>query len=424
MKPRHCTPLKLTLLFSFCVFSVTPGATAQDRLSHLEWFIEGGGSFLNLGKQPNRVTTETTDTLSPPISGFLISPNRFTSSGFFFTGVRYHLTAMNALEVAYGSSGGNQFVLQPVLAGVSVYRSTIERHSWSVNYVRYLSERGSLHPFATAGLGLSQSISYITGWDHTNLCFNFGVGTDFRINERLAFRLEVRDYVGSLPGPLRGSSHDIAPSAGLVFSPQTSSSTPARYPQLEVFIEGGGSVLTSGGAGPYGQLIVISPTGPAQYYNTVSNNQFSQAGRLLAGFRVFFSKNNALELSYAQSPNRRVLEQSVPALSVRILIPEEVSMVVADRAANYVRYLPGWGNVKPFVTAGTGFTDFFGLPSDTSFEGGRYFGWNAGAGIDFPLWNRLVARFEFRDYMAGQPAPATGTVHNFAPTAGLAYRFK
>jgi len=45
-------------------------------------------------------------------------------------------------------------------------------------------------------------------------------------------------------------------------------------------------------------------------------------------------------------------------------------------------------------------------------------------GADLPLWNRLVARFELRDYMAEQPAPATGVVHNIAPTAGLAYRFK
>ena len=55
-----------------------------------------------------------------------------------------------------------------------------------------------------------------------------------RINERLAFRLEVRDYVGSLPGPLRGTSQDLAPSAGLVFSPQTSTRTPSRFPSTRI----------------------------------------------------------------------------------------------------------------------------------------------------------------------------------------------
>lgn len=420
MKPRNLSGMRLALLCVLLFFSAVSNGAAQDRLSKLEWFIEGGGSFLNLGKQPSEVITEYTDPQQVPTSGFLVSPNRFTSSRLFFTGVRYHLTAKDALEVAYSSSEGNHFELQPTLSDNPVWRSTFERHTWSVNYVRYLSERGALQSFVTAGLGPSQSISYITGFDRTKQSFNFGLGTDFRINERVAFRLEMRDYVGFLPAPLRGASHDLAPSAGLVFSPRTSTRAPARFPQVEVFLQGGASALTGGGAGPYGELIVIYSNGQApQVYYPVASSKFSKSGRLLAGFRVMFSSNNALELSYSRSPNGNQLQQRVITPPIE-LPPTQVTLAVVDCAANYVRYVPWGRRLKPFMTGGAGFTDFAGLSSLAV----RKFGWNAGVGADLPLWNRLVARFELRDYMAEQPAPATGVVHNIAPTAGLAYRFK
>jgi hypothetical protein len=46
-----------------------------------------------------------------------------------------------------------------------------------------------------------------------------------------------------------------------------------------------------------------------------------------------------------------------------------------------------------------------------------------GAGVDLPLWKHLAVRLEARDFMSRQPDLTGGIVHNFAPTAGLVYRF-
>ncbi|MGA3328806.1 MAG: outer membrane beta-barrel protein [Terriglobia bacterium] len=336
-----------------------------------------------------------------------------------FTGLRYHLTATDALEAAYNNSVSNYFQIQPTTAGEPAVSSRFERNECSFNYVRYLPRRGAVQPFLTVGLGVTQSSTLATGWHRYNPSLNYGLGTDFRINERLAFRVEVRDHVGFLPAPLRGASHDLAPTAGLVFSPRTSTPAPAHFPQVEVFLGGGSSILTGGGSGPYGVLAILNPNGQeSQVYNTVGSNKYSKSGRLLAGFRVVFSNNNGLELSYTQGPNRYQVQQSIPAISVE-LPPMQVTLDVEDYATNYVRYLRGGRSLKPFVTAGVGLAHFAGARSDIN-----RFGWNVGVGADLPLWNRLAARFEIRDYMSGQPAPGTGLVHNIAPTAGLAYRFK
>ena len=71
-----------------------------------------------------------------------------------------------------------------------------------------------------------------------------------------------------------------------------------------------------------------------------------------------------------------------------------------------------------FRDGGVGLTHFAGQLEDVN-----NFGWNIGAGADVPLWKRLAVRFEIRDYMSRQPDLTSGVLHNFAPTAGLAYRF-
>jgi hypothetical protein len=338
--------VRRALLCAVFICSAARNGASQDRLSRLEWFFETGGSFLNLSKQPGEIPIYGTSNL-----GLLVSPNHFSSSPLYFTGLRYHLTAKNALEVAYSQSSANRVEVQPTTATMPL-RYTFERYTWSFNYVRYLSGRGALQPFLTAGLGPIQSIS-VAGWDHTNLSVNFGMGTDFRINERLAFRLEVRDNVGFLPTPLRGSSQDLAPSAGLVFSPRTSTRAPAAFPQVEVFFEGGASVLT-GGSGPLAGALMLNSNGQtSQPLNLIRTNMFSKSGRFLAGFRVVFSNNNALELSYSRGPNRyHEVQQWEPPLPGVVPLDTQITLAVVDLAANYVRYLPGGRSLKPFVTAG------------------------------------------------------------------------
>lgn len=409
MKGCNLPWVKPALLSVFFLLSVARDGAAQDRLSRLEWFIEGGGSFLNLGKQPGEVSIFSTP-------GFLVSPDHFSSSALYFTGLRYHLTGKDALEVAYSVSTQNHFAVQPTTEGMPLGQSAFERFTWSFNYVRYLSDRRTLRPFVTAGLGAMESSTAVTGWHRFNPSVNFGLGTDFRINEGLALRLEVRDYVGFLPAPLRGASHDLAPSAGLVFSSQTSGRSAARFPQVEVFLEGGASVLTRGGSGVAGQAGIITPSGLGST-DVLGSNLFSRSGRLLAGFRVLLTNNNALELSRSESPNRYEVEDRIPAISLvqpRMRVTQEVD----DSVADYVRYLPWGRSMRPFITVGAGLAHFAGLLQDID-----KFGWNVGVGGDIPLSKRLAVRLELRDYMSRQPAPGTGLVHNIAPTAGLAYRF-
>jgi hypothetical protein len=397
-----------------CIVCTALTAKPQDRLSKLEWFIEGGGSFLNLGSQPNEVSIVGTSN-----SGYLVSPDHLSSSGLIFTGLRYRLTPTDALEASYDASYWNYFQIQPTTANTPIVYSRFERNEWSFNYVRYLPGRGAVQPFLTAGMGAIQSYTLATNWHLYNPSVNFGVGTDFRINERLAFRLEVRDHVGFLPAPLRGASHDLAPTAGLVFSPSTSSPTPSRFPQVGIFLGGGASVL-NGGSGTAAGFFQELPNGQSvPYYGAARTNYFSKAGRLFAGFRVLFSKSNSLELSYAQSPNgysMTMVSKTAPPGTVPPL--EQVTLELDQYAANYVRYFPCRGSVRPFLTAGAGLVHFAGQLQDENFFGGI-----VGVGADVPLYKRLAARFEIRDVMSHQPDLTGGILHDFAPTAGLAYRF-
>jgi hypothetical protein len=397
----------------FALLAVAP-ASAQDRLSKVEWFVEGGGSFLNLGTQPNEVSI-----LGTANSGYLVSPDRFSSGGLFFTGLRYRLTRTDALEVSYDASDTNYFQIRPTAASEPAATSRFDRYEWSFNYVRYLPARGAVQPFLTAGAGATETFTSATKWDAFDPSISFGVGTDLRINERLAFRLEVRDHVGFLPGPLRGASHDLSPTAGLVFSPRTSSPAPCRFPQVEVFLEGGASLL-NGGTGTWSGAFEQLPNGQTvPYYGVSRTNMFSKGGRLFAGFRVAFSKNNSLELSYAESPNGYAMTQISKTAPAGTTPPvEQVTLLLDEFNANYVRYLPGRGNLRPFVTVGGGDVRFGG-----QLEGIDNFGGNVGAGVDLPLQKHLAVRLEVRDVMSRQPDLTGGIVHNFAPTAGLAYRF-
>lgn len=405
------TALKGAVLF--LVLATAP-AGAQDKLSNLEWFFEYGGSLLKIGNQPNEVSIYGTSN-----SGYLVSPNRFSSGGLFFTGLRYHLTPANALEASYDASDWNYFQIQPRAASALIATSRFERTEWSFNYVRYLPARGVVQPFLTAGAGAIQTSSLATKWGAFDPSINFGVGTDVRISERLAFRLEVRDHVGFLPGPLRGASHDLSPTAGLVFSPRISSPAPCRFPQVEVFLEGGASVL-NGGTGTWSGAFELLPNGQTvPYYGVSRTNYFSKAGRLLAGFRVVLTKSNAVELSYAESPNgysMTMVSKSAPTGTVPPL--EQVTLGLEQYAGSYVRYFRWRASVRPFVMAGVGLTHFAGRLEDVN-----NFGWHVGVGADVPLAKRLAVRLETRDYMARQPDLTSGIVHNFAPTAGLVYRF-
>jgi len=84
-----------------------------------------------------------------------------------------------------------------------------------------------VQPFATIGLGTnrfsgfsststlaSEIVSRDNGYQ---FAWNYGGGADVVLQRHFALRLELRDYVTGQPSFITGTSHNVVPSAGLVF---------------------------------------------------------------------------------------------------------------------------------------------------------------------------------------------------------------
>jgi opacity protein-like surface antigen len=157
-------------------------------------------------------------------------------------------------------------------------------------------------------------------------------------------------------------------------------------------------------------------------------SSFSKTGRLFAGARLRFTRHDALEASYAYSPNRFSVQQGTVSVGSPYNRVDLISF-------NYVRYL--WANtpIQPFVTAGLGANRFSGpqmasaavYPPEVwpfNSDNGYQFTWNYGGGADLVLQRHFALRLELRDYVTGQPSFITGTSHNIVPSAGIVFRFK
>ncbi len=212
------------------LFLAVPWARAQNPPPRLEVFLEGGGSFLN----------GSSGQLSIPVPGCpvcgLVSPpevvavtSSFSKTARPIIGGRLRFTRHDALEASYSYSP-NHFSLQPAgLPAVSAYNRV---DLISFNYVRYLWAKTRVQPFVTGGVGANRfsgpsSASavvsgYFTADNGWQFAWNYGGGADLVLQRHLALRLELRDYITGQPKPssvsgLTGTSHNIVPSAGLVF---------------------------------------------------------------------------------------------------------------------------------------------------------------------------------------------------------------
>ena len=237
------------------VFLAGLAALAQDAPPRLEAFAEAGASYLNNGPSPGNLTIVTSCTPSPipccPQCAISASPNlsaqqvipmstTVSTAGRLFTGGRFRFTRHDALEASYSFSP-NRFTYQAGnVLSVSGY-SRVDLLSF--NYVRYLWIGARLQPFATVGIGTNRfrggpgpipisggmpvattplpagdTLSFETprnnGWQ---FAWNYGGGADIVLERHLALRLEVRNYVAGQPVPITGTSHNLTPSAGLVF---------------------------------------------------------------------------------------------------------------------------------------------------------------------------------------------------------------
>jgi opacity protein-like surface antigen len=182
------------ILLVFCACSL---AWSQGAPLSVEAFVEGGGSFIRNTEYPYISCYQIASSSSCP------PPARFSNAGRVFTGVRFR-TGHDAVEASY-SYGDNQEGLWNRL------------DLFSFNYVRYLRLKSKVQPFATIGLGTSRFSGPSNPATSFKFVWNYGGGADIALRWRLALRLELRDYVGGQPMYFTGTSHNIVPSAGLVF---------------------------------------------------------------------------------------------------------------------------------------------------------------------------------------------------------------
>jgi len=174
-------------------------AAGQGTPLNVEIFGEAGISFIRNTSQAyvNQICRDPPG-CPPPVT-------TFSDAGRVFTGVRVG-TGHNAFEGSYSYSPNQALGYNRL-------------NLFSFNYVRYLWLRSTVQPFATIGLGANRfsgtsPYTASTGFDFT---WNYGGGTDIALGWHLALRLELRDYVGGQPGSFYGTSHNIVPSAGIVF---------------------------------------------------------------------------------------------------------------------------------------------------------------------------------------------------------------
>ena len=205
------------LLFFTCSW-----AGAQDAPPRLEVFAEGGGSFLNNGAGGTLVWVSCAPMICLPVPSSVASS--FSKTGRVVAGGRLRLTRHDALEASYSYSP-NHLSLQEGTQSLGSAYNRVDLISF--NYVRYLWTSTRVQPFATAGLGTnrfsgpSSATAVVSGLVSANngyqFAWNYGAGADFVLQRRLALRLELRDYVTGQPSFLTGTSHNVVPSAGIVF---------------------------------------------------------------------------------------------------------------------------------------------------------------------------------------------------------------
>ena len=224
MRIRRHTLWGVLLLFFTCWWAV-----AQDAPPRFEAFAEGGVSFLSNGIGQLHVACVT---CTGPVCPLVVTPcpttvpvtSSFSKAGRLFAGGRIHFARHSALEASYSFSPNRLSILQrnqPL--GLGYGRVDLI----SFNYVHYPWVRTPVQPFATLGLGMNRfigpssatavSYGYISAGNGWQFAWNYGGGADVVLQQHLILRVELRDYVTGQPSFIAGTSHNVVPSAGIVF---------------------------------------------------------------------------------------------------------------------------------------------------------------------------------------------------------------
>jgi hypothetical protein len=148
----------------------------------------------------------------------------FSKTGRLVAGARLRFTRHNALEASYSFSPNRFSFLEATGASLDAYNRV---NVVSINYVRYLWAKTPVQPFLTGGVGFNRfsgplsasaiAESLVSASNGLQFAGSFGGGTDVVLRRHVALRLELRDYVTEQPSFITGTSHNIVPSAGVVF---------------------------------------------------------------------------------------------------------------------------------------------------------------------------------------------------------------
>jgi hypothetical protein len=201
-----------------------PWACAQDAPPRIEVFAESGASFLNNGTAQFGLIA-CPDVCGPsgcipcPVPGTVTGT--FSETGRLIAGARLRFTRHDAIEASYSYSP-NHLSFQEGSQSLGSGYTRLDVISF--NYVRYLSIGTRLQPFATAGIGINRfsggpagtalPVGSDSGWQFAG---NYGGGADILLLRAVVLRVELRDYVTGQPSIFTGTSHNIVPSAGIVF---------------------------------------------------------------------------------------------------------------------------------------------------------------------------------------------------------------
>jgi opacity protein-like surface antigen len=203
------------------LFFACSWAYAQDAPPRYEVFAEGGGSFLNSGTGQYTMRAPCPTSGCPPVT----VTSSFSKTGRASAGARLRFTRHDALEASYSYST-NHLSLQEGTQSLGSAYNRVDLVSF--NYVRYLWLRARVQPFATVGVGAnhfsgpssaSGVVSGLVSADNgRQFAWNYGGGADVVLHRHLVLRLELRDYVTGQPSFITGTSHDVVPSVGIVFT--------------------------------------------------------------------------------------------------------------------------------------------------------------------------------------------------------------
>ena len=170
--------------------------------------------------------------MQTPVYENVVYSGSFSKAPRLVAGARLRITKHDALEGSYSFSP-NHLSLATGSTPASAPYTRVDLVSF--NYVRYLWDKTPVQPFATAGAGLNRfsgpgdpcvvavqpnsfvGFPCVGSSNGQQFALNFGGGTDIVLQRHLALRLELRDYVTGQPTFLTGTSHNIVPSAGIVF---------------------------------------------------------------------------------------------------------------------------------------------------------------------------------------------------------------